>query len=111
MVAPSFLLPKGKIGVMLSPEKDENEIEFLRISDLSLAGKAKDAGIQKDDIILSISGEKVKNMEDIGIVMMNSRTGERLQMTISRMPQGEDEPEEITIEVELSDLSKPAGHP
>jgi len=111
MVAPSFLLPKGKIGVMLSPEKDENDIEFLRINDLSHAGKAKDAGIQKDDIILSISGEKVTNMEDIGIVMMNTRAGDKLQMTVSRMQEGEEEPKEITIEVELSDLSKPAGHP
>ncbi len=111
MAAPSFLLPKGKIGIMLSPEKDENEIEFLRISDLSHTGKAKDAGIQKDDIILSISGEAVKNMEDIGIVMMNSRAGDKLQMTVSRVQQGEDAPKEIIIEVELSDLSKPAGHP
>jgi aminopeptidase N len=111
MVAPSFLLPKGKIGVMLSPEKDTNEVEFLRISDLSHAGKAKEAGIQKDDIILSISGEAIKNMEDIGIVMMNSRAGDKLPMTISRTQEGEDEPKEIKIEVELSDLSKPTGHP
>lgn len=111
MVPPSFLPPQGKIGVMLSPEKDENEIEFLRISDLSHAGKAKDAGIQKDDIILSINGEKVKNMEDIGILMMNSRAGDKLQMTVNRMQEGADEPKEVKIEVELSDLSKPAGHP
>lgn len=111
MAAPSFLLPKGKIGIMLSPEKDADAIEFLRISDLSHAGKAKDAGIEKDDIILTINGKNIKNMEDIGIVMMNSRAGDTLQMTVKRKIKDEDEAKEIDIRVELSDLSKPPGHP
>jgi len=111
MARPSFLLPKGKIGIMLSPEKDEDEIEFLRISDLSHAGKAEEAGILKDDTILSMNGEEVKNMEDIGIVMMNSRAGDMLEMIVKRKVTGEDEPKEIKLQVELSDLTKPSGHP
>ena len=110
LATPSYLPAKGKIGIMLSPEKDE-ENEFLRISDLSHAGKAKEAGIQKDDIILSINKQPVKNMEDIGIVMMNSRAGDKITLTVNRLEKGQDSSKEITLTVELSDLSKPAGHP
>ncbi len=108
---PSFLPPKGKIGIMLSPEKDENEVEFIRVKGLSHAGKAKEAGILKEDIILTINGEEIRNMEDIGIVMMNTRAGDTLQMTVKRKITGKEEPEKIELAVELSDLTKPAKHP
>ncbi len=110
LAEPLHLEPKGKIGIILGPEKDEDEKERLRITGISHAGKAKDAGIQEQDIIVSINGEQAKNMEDIGILMMDSRSGDILKMKVLRKDK-EGKATEIELNVELSDLSKPPGHP
>ena len=110
LAEPLFLEAKGKIGIILGPEKDEDGEERLKITGLSHAGKAKKAGILEDDIIISINDQKVKNMEDIGIVMMDSRVGDILKMKVLRKD-ATSEAVEKELSVELSDLSKPAGHP
>ena len=110
LAEPLHLEPKGKIGIILGPEKDEDGVERLRITGLSHAGKAKEAGILEDDIIVSINSQPAKNMEDIGILMMDSRSGDILKMKVLRKDK-EDELTEIELMIELSDLSKPPGHP
>ncbi len=110
MSEPRYLKAKGKIGIILIPEKDEQDKPYLRISDISHAGKAAAAGIKKDDIILSMNGNQVKDMEDIGIIMMDSKPGDTLQLIVSRQEKDSD-PVEIELSVELSDLTKPPGHP
>lgn len=107
---PISLAPQGKIGIMLAPEKDEEGEEHLRITGLSHAGKAKEAGIKENDIIVSINEQAAKNMEDIGILMMDSRPGDLLQVVVLRKDEN-NESKELTISVELSDLTKPAMHP
>ncbi len=111
MAEPKYLEAKGKIGIILSPEKNEKEESYLRISDISHAGKAGAAGIKKDDIILSMNGTQVKDMEDIGIIMMDSKPGDTLQLIVSRQREEKSDPEKIELSVELSDLTKPPGHP
>jgi len=110
MVEPDTLKAKGKIGIILIPEKDDDDKEQLRISSLSHAGKAEAAGIKENDIIISISDTPIKNMEDIGILLMDARAGDILHMKVKRVGQDKTS-EEIDIEVELSDLTKPAAHP
>jgi len=107
---PLILEAKGKIGIMLDPVKKEDGTEYLRISDLSHAGKAKEAGLMKEDIIVTINGQPAKNMEDIGILMMDVKAGDILKMTVQRKDKKGD-PQEIEISVELSDMTKPANHP
>lgn len=110
MAKAGSLEAKGKIGVILVTEKDEDEEEHLRISGISPAGKAGTAGLKENDIIISIDNEPVQNMEDIGILMMDSRAGDILLVKVKRKLENGDSGE-IEIKVELSDLSKPAGHP
>lgn len=110
LTEPIFLEPKGKIGIILDPKNDENGKEYLRISGLSHAGKAKEAGLKEDDIIVTINDQAAKNMEDIGILMMDSRAGDSLKMTILRKDET-GELQEIEVSVELSDLTKPPMHP
>lgn len=110
LAAPIFLEQKGKIGIILDPQKDKDGKEYLRISSLSHAGKAKEAGLQENDIIISINGQPAKNMEDIGILMMDSKAGDTLTMSIQRKSE-KGQTEEKEIYVELSDLTKPPGHP
>jgi uncharacterized iron-regulated protein len=110
LAEPLFLEAKGKIGIILGPEKDEDGDEHLKITGLSHAGKAKESGIQEGDIISSINDQAVKNMEDIGIIMMDSRAGDILTMKVLRKD-ASGEAVEKELSVELSDLSKPAEHP
>jgi aminopeptidase N len=110
LAEPVFLESKGKIGIILDPKKDEDGKEHLRISDLSHAGKAKEAGIKEDDIIVSINGKTANNMEDVGILMMDSRAGDTLKLTVLRKDES-GELQEKEISVELSNLTKPPNHP
>ena len=107
---PLILEAKGKIGIMLDPVKKKDGEEYLRISGLSHAGKAKEAGIREEDIIATINGQPARNMEDIGILMMDAKAGNILKMTVKRKDK-DGEPQEIEISVELSDMTKPANHP
>ena len=84
---------------------------MLRIKELSHAGKAKEAGIKEGDIIINIDGKKIQTMEDIGITMMNAKAGDVLEMRLKRIIAENQTPQEITIRVELSDLTKPPSHP
>jgi uncharacterized iron-regulated protein len=110
LTEPISLEAKGKIGIILDPEKDANGKEHLRISGISHAGKAKEAGIKEDDIITTINGQPVENMEDIGILMMDSMAGDTLKMTVLRKNES-GKLQEKEISVELSDLTKPPTHP
>jgi aminopeptidase N len=105
-----FLKAKGKIGIGLIPEKDADDKEHLKISSLSHAGKAKQAGIKENDIIVTINGQAAKNMEDIGILMMDSRAGDVLKITVLRKD-NTGKLQEKEISVELSNLTKPPMHP
>ncbi len=107
---PLILEAKGKIGIMLDPVKKKDGEEYLRISGLSHAGKAKEAGVMEEDIIATINGQPAKNMEDIGILMMDAKAGDILKMTVQRKNK-DGNPQEIEINVELSDMTKPANHP
>lgn len=107
---PRSLEAKGKIGVILNPEKRKDGTELLRITGLSPAGTAKKAGILKGDIILSINGQPATNMEDVGIVMMDSRAGDTLNVVVQRKDQS-GKLQEKKISVTLSNLNKPVGHP
>ncbi len=109
LAKPQFLEAKGKIGVMLQPEEDKEDPR-LQIVGISSTGKAAEAGIKENDIILAVEGQSVKNMEDIGIVMMDSRAGDTLRITVEREKEGAD-PEEIELSVELSDLNRMAPPP
>ncbi len=110
LAEPILLAAKGKFGIILSVIKDENDEEQLKITGLSHTGKAKEAGIQENDIIISINDQSAKNMEDIGILMMDSRAGDMLKITVSRKDDSGNMVEH-ELSIELSDLTKPPSHP
>ena len=110
MAEEGSLPAKGKIGVMLDPKKDDDGSERLIIKGLSHAGKAKEAGIMEGDIIVAINGCEAKNMEDVGILMMDSKPGDHLKLTVLRKKE-EGDAEKLELSVTLSDMTKPAMHP
>lgn len=76
---PAPLEPPPMIGVML--EDTENG---LLVTGLAEQGKAQEAGIRKDDIILGIDNEPVQKMEDLKIIMFFKNKGDSLQVSIKR---------------------------
>lgn len=76
---PAPLEPQPMLGVML----DDSETGLL-VTGLAEQGKAKEAGILKDDIILSINSDPVKKMEDLKIIMFFKKKGDRLEISIQR---------------------------
>ncbi len=109
LAEPRFLKAKGKIGIALNPEEHNGELR-LRITGVSPTGKAGEAGIEKNDILLSVQGQPVKNMEDIGVLMMDSKPGDQLKITILREKEGAN-PEEKELSVTLSNPKKMMPHP
>ncbi len=104
------LTPKGKIGIILSERKTE-ETTALFIESISPHSKAGEAGLKKDDQLLSINDIAIHEMEDIKISMLDSYPGKTIKVTIQRLT-SDQTGEEMTFEVVLSSLrKKPMNHP
>jgi aminopeptidase N len=109
LAKPRFLRTKGKIGIGIDPE-DNNGAPRLRITEISPTGNAGGAGMKKNDILVSVEGQPVKTMEDIGILMMDSRPGDQLRVTILREREGS-AAEEKEFSVKLSDPNRRMAPP
>jgi serine protease Do len=79
------------LGVILNP-KAKN----LEIDDVNEKSGAKDAGLKKGDVILSIEGKKVRKLEEIGEILKDRKAGTNVKMTFRR------EGKEITVDVRLA---------
>lgn len=102
------LEPVGKMGLVLTEIK-EGEQKGLKISEISPQGKAGQAGVQKDDILIAINNAAISSMEDVRIALVDNSVGDRVKLRILR--QNEQETEEKEIEVELSNMDAPKNHP
>jgi serine protease Do len=69
--------------------------EQLEISDVAEKGGAKQAGLEKGDVILAIDGKKVSKKEDIAGILKDQSSGSSVKVTIRRGT------EEKTLEVKL----------
>jgi S1-C subfamily serine protease len=76
---PAQLPPAPMIGVML-----EDTQEGLKVAGLAEEGKAKEAGIRKDDIILSLDNEPVRKLEDLKIAMFFKNKGDTIHLHLKR---------------------------
>ena len=79
------------LGVTLDTKSKE-----LKIADVTEKSGAKEAGLQKGDVILAIDGTKIKEFKDVGVVMKDKRAGTVVKLTFRR------EKVESTIDVRLS---------
>ncbi len=67
------------LGVVLS-----SETKRLVIEEVNEKSGAKEAGLQKGDVILSIEGEKVSTIEEIGEVLKDRKEGSTVKLTYRR---------------------------
>ncbi|WP_446010081.1 ChaN family lipoprotein [Candidatus Electrothrix sp.] len=104
------LPPAGKIGVILKQEeKSDEQPSRVKIIGISPLGKAEEAGLEKDDIILAVDNAPVATIADLKIALLDKKPGETIQLNIVRKETMQN------IKVELSDMEKaammPPGHP
>lgn len=97
------LPPVPRIGVVL----DESN-EGLIISDLSPDGNAYSAGLRKNDVIVGLNSTPVTTMDDLRIIMLDTKAGEKLAVTILK---GGDSSQKQKVDVVLSKPPRPADHP
>lgn len=79
------------LGVILNPKSKGLEIE-----EVNEKSGAKEAGLQKGDVILTIEGKKVKKIEEVGALLKDRKAGSTVKMTFRR------EGKELTAEVRLA---------
>lgn len=110
------LEPAPKIGVVLATEKIDAESDNtrLRITQISPHGKALEAGVKENDIILTLEGQQVSDINDIRIILLDKRPGDTVAMKVLREHTIFND-EELELKVELSSPMQsgtmPPAHP
>ncbi len=79
------------LGVILKPKS-----KLLELDAVNEKSGAKEAGLQKGDVILSIEGKKVKKIEEIGEILKDRKAGSVVKVTYRRNDV------ETTVEVRLA---------
>lgn len=79
------------LGVVLNAKAKALEVE-----EVNEKSGAKEAGLQKGDVILTIEGKKVKKVEEIGEILKDRKAGTSVKMTYRR------DGKEITVDVRLA---------
>jgi serine protease Do len=70
--------------------------KVLEIDEVNLKSGAKEAGLEKGDVILEIEGHKVKKIQDIGELLKDRKAGSLVKLTYRRKGQAK------TVEIRLA---------
>jgi serine protease Do len=79
------------LGVVLNGKS-----KLLEVDAVNEKSGAKEAGLQKGDVIVAIEGKKLKKIEDIAEILKDRKAGSTVKMTYRRKG------EETTVEVRLA---------
>jgi uncharacterized iron-regulated protein len=108
---PVDLEPVGKMGLVLAvAEVKKGEKKGLEINEISPLGKAGQAGVQKDDILIAINNAAISSMEDVRLALMDSQAGDHVTLRLLRQNERQ-QTEEKEVEMELSNLEMGRPHP
>ena len=78
---------KDYVDAMKDQEKEINDygtMEGVRIDKVVEDGAAADAGLEKEDVIIAIDGQKVKTMGDLQGIIAQKRPGDQVKVTYMR---------------------------
>jgi len=78
---------KDYVDAMKDQEKDVKDygtMEGVRIDKVVEDGAAADAGLEKEDVITAVDGQKVKTMGDLQGILAQKRPGEQVKITYMR---------------------------
>ncbi len=76
-----FNRDQPKIGLKIQDTEEGNGVKILNVEEASVAEKA---GIQKDDIIIEVNGEKVNDVNDVREEMNNSENKDHYTIKAKR---------------------------
>ncbi len=105
------LPPAGKIGVVLNEiKRTEDKPGQVQIIQISPHGKAGQAGLMENDIILAIDDFQVSTVGDLKAALMDKNPGDSVNLNVRRQDTT------LNIKVELYNMDKsatmmPPGHP
>ncbi|HHO47830.1 MAG TPA: PDZ domain-containing protein [Desulfobacteraceae bacterium] len=106
------LPPPAKVGVVLEMQKVEETPDRtrLRVIQISPHGKAGEAGMVKNDVILAVDGQGVETIDDLKIILLDRKPGDTVKIRVLRsqvlLPD-----KELELEVELSSPVNSGGLP
>ncbi len=97
------LEPSPKVGVVLKKEDidDDPDNTRLRVLQISPHGKAKESGLEINDILLTLDGQEVREISDIKIILLDKRPGDTVSLKVLRENMLFQD-KELDLEVELS---------
>lgn len=78
---------KDYVDAMKDQEKDVKDygtMEGVRIDKVVEDGAAADAGLEKEDVITAVDGQKVKNMGELQGILAQKRPGDQVKVTYLR---------------------------
>ncbi|MBW6520180.1 MAG: ChaN family lipoprotein [Desulfoarculaceae bacterium] len=107
LAPPVSLEPGGKMGLVLDVQ--EGEKRGMKISDISPLGKAGQAGVQKDDILIAINNSAISSMADIHLILLDKKAGDHVTLRLLR-PNKRQQQEEKEVDLELfnPEMTRPA---
>ena len=73
--------PKQKLGVKIQDTEDGNGVKIIEVADNSVAAMA---GIQKDDVVTEVSGQKINNTDDIRELLRENEDLSKIQVKVLR---------------------------
>jgi serine protease Do len=73
--------PKQKLGVKIQDTEDGNGVKIIEVADNSVAAMA---GIQKDDVVTEVSGQKINNTDDIRELLRDNEDLSTIKVKVLR---------------------------
>jgi uncharacterized iron-regulated protein len=94
---PAELPPRVLIGIVMKEDKEKGQVI---IDDLASQGLAEKAGIKKGDILLSLDDEPIATIDDVKIVMVFKKRGDKMKI-VAKRPHAFFPDEKFSFEVQL----------
>ncbi len=94
---PYELAPQPKLGIVMNRKKDAERITLEEVMPQSPADKA---GIKKGDILLALDGKKMREVDDVKILLIDKKIGDTVKVTVLRARTFSAD-QELTLDVTL----------
>ncbi|MBI4569435.1 MAG: trypsin-like peptidase domain-containing protein [Planctomycetes bacterium] len=75
------VIEKPFLGVNIDPNFTGDGVKVL---DVVAGGSAQKGGVKKGDVITSVAGRSVKNLQDLGAVLLDKRIGDQVTVDVLR---------------------------
>ncbi len=102
-IEPQSLPEPALLGVLIKDGDEDSP--GARVIELKPHGKAQEAGIKKNDLIIALDNQEISDSADLRIALLYRDQGQSVLLKVRRPPEedatGQGEPTQLDIEVEL----------